>query len=443
MAIAGERIAAVEPGLRRRVGPGTRIVDAAGRYVMPGAVDMHVHFALPVRGLVSSDDFATGTRAAAMGGVTSIIDFVTPVGDQTLRQAFKARRAEAEGNVAVDFGFHMVLTDGKKHIPQVPKVVELGIPTFKQFMTYGKQGWQATDADLFAALEKTRQVGGTLLLHAESGDVLDLLIERKHNRADLQRYGARLHPMTRPNFIEAEAIQRAITWAEVTGGQLHIVHMSTGQGAALVRDARNRRVRVTSETCPQYLVLTDEVFARKDGHLFATSPQVKSAADQSRLWKGLKNGEVDIVCTDTCTFTRKQKARWGGDWTKLPMGMPGVETMVPIMVTHGVQTRRLPWSKLVATCCTNPARLMGLYPRKGILRPGSDADVVVIDPGRKVKVDHRKLATNCDWSPYQGWELAGFAEHTFSRGRQIVRGYRFVGDHTWGRYLARSAARPW
>jgi dihydroorotase-like cyclic amidohydrolase len=257
----------------------------------------------------------------------------------------------------------------------------------------------------------------------------------------MKKYGARLHAMTRPNFIEAEAIERCIKWAEVTGGRLYVVHMSTAEGADLVRAAQDRGVDVYAETCVQYLVLTDSVFKHKDGHLFACCPQLKKRADQLRLWEGLRRGEVCVVSTDTCTFTREQKDRWNGDWTKIPMGLPGLETLLPLMFTfspHCGGTKSL--SFIVEKCCTNPARIMGLYPQKGVIAKGSDADVVIVDPRKKIKVDHEQMEGGADWSPYQGWPLWGWAETTLCRGRKIVDDYQFVGVNGWGQWLPREKA---
>ena len=213
--------------------------------------------------------------------------------------------------------------------------------------------------------------------------------------------------------------------------------MSTGAGADLVSAARERGVDVLAETCAQYLVLDDSVFGRKDGHLYATCPQLKTPGDQERLWRGLKRGEVSVISTDTCSFTREQKAAWKGDWTKIPMGMPGLETLVPVVYTHGVLAGRLSLREMVAKLSANPARLMGLYPRKGVIQAGSDADIAILDPDHRIKVDHRRMETNTDWNPFQGWPLAGFAEKTLSRGRLVVDGYRFVGKNGWGRYQKR------
>ena len=246
--------------------------------------------------------------------------------------------------------------------------------------------------------------------------------------------------MTRPNFVEAEAIQRAVQWCEATGGQLYIVHMSTAEGSDIVRAAQARGVPVLAETCAQYLVLDDSVFEREDGHLFACCPQVKKPKDVERLWQGLRDGEVSVVSTDTCTFTREQKAMWNGDWTKIPMGLPGLETLLPLVYTHGVLGGRLTLEELCMKLSTNPARIMGLYPRKGAIMVGADADLAIIHPTATRTVSPSTMETNADWSPYDGWELAGFARTTLSRGEVIVDKYAVVGREGRGQWLPRTTA---
>jgi len=437
VAIRGEKIAAVGKGLASAGANGTAVLDATGKYVLPGALDVHVHLELPFCGTVSSDDWNTGTRAAARGGVTTVIDFAIPFGQQSLQDAYDNWLAKARPKACVDYCFHMAITNWDRHGPEMDKMVRMGCPTFKEFMIYAAEGWQSDDRAIYNTLERCKQLGAMLLVHAESSRVLDELIARHHTPDLMEKYGAKLHAVTRPNFIEAEAIQRAITWAEVTGGRLYIVHMSTAEGTDTVKAAQARGVDVFAETCAQYLVLDDSVFARPDGHLYACCPQVKKKKDQERLWKGLNSGEVCVISTDTCTFTRQQKAMWKGDWTKIPMGLPGLETLVPLVYTHGVLEGRLPLTQLVAKCCTNPAKIMGLYPKKGVLAVGSDADVAVIDPKRKITVDHAQMETGADWNPYQGWPLAGFAETTFCRGKKIVADYKFVGQNGWGQWLPR------
>ncbi len=432
--VIGETIAAVGPGLATSA---HRVVNAAGKIVIPGGIDVHVHLELPFCGTTSSDDWRSGTRAAACGGVTTVIDFAIPQGEESLAAAFENWSTKAAGKACVDYAFHLAITNWERHGPEMAAMVARGCPTFKEFMIYASEGWQADDRVIFNTLERCRELGAMLLVHAESSRVLDELIARHHTPELMARHGAMLHAITRPDYIEAEAIARAVTWAEATGGRLYIVHMSTARGAEIVKAAQRRGVPVLAETCAQYLVLDESVFAGDDGHLFACCPQVKTVADQARLWQGLLDGEVHVVSTDTCTFTREQKARWDGDWTQIPMGLPGLETMIPLVYTRGVQTGRISLARMVEVCSTNPARAMGLYPRKGIIAAGSDADLAIIDPNRSVVVDHARMETNADWSPYQGWELAGFAESTFCRGRQIVADHRFVGESGWGRWLSR------
>ncbi len=435
--IRGEKIAAVEPSLDD---PNARRIDASDHYVLPGVLDVHVHLALPFCGTVSSDDYRSGTRAAARGGVTTLIDFAIPYAGESLSQAVDNWHEKADGKALIDYTFHVCITRWDEHRDQIEGMVDRGFSTFKEFMIYASEGWQSDDRALFGTLEKMRDLNTMLLVHAESSTVLDELIARHHTPELMSRYGARLHAMTRPNFIEAEAIQRAITWSEATGGSLYVVHMSTAEGAGLVRAAQARGVPVMAETCAQYLVLDDSVFAKEDGHLYACCPQIKKPRDIARLWEGLRDGEVSVVSTDTCTFTREQKAMWEGDWTKIPMGLPGLETLLPLVYTRGVLESRLSIEEMCLKLSTNPAKIMGLYPQKGVIAVGSDADVAVIHPEKRMTVDPAAMETNADWSPYDGWELAGSARTTLSRGDIIVDDYKVVGREGRGRWLSRRSA---
>jgi dihydropyrimidinase len=307
-------------------------------------------------------------------------------------------------------------------------------------MIYESEGWQSDDRALFGTLEKMKEHGAMLLVHAESSRVLDELIARNHTPELMKQHGAVLHAITRPNFIEAEAIQRVVQWSEATGGQLYIVHMSTAEGADIISRAQARGVPVIAETCVQYLVLDDSVFSREDGHLFACCPQLKKPADSERLWKGLKHGEVSVISTDTCTFTRDQKAMWEGDWTKIPMGMPGLETLMPLTYTKGVLEGKLTLDEMCAKLSTNPAQIMGLAPRKGSITIGADADLAIIHPTRTHTVKPDEMETNADWSPFEGWELAGFSRTTLSRGEVIVDDYKVVGKEGRGQWLPRTTA---
>ncbi len=436
--IVGEKIATIAPDLV--AAPDTKVIDASGHHVIPGVLDVHVHLELPFCGTVSSDDYRSGTRAGARGGVTTLIDFAIPYAGDSLEMAADNWMKKAEGKALIDYTFHICITRWNEHKDQIKGMVYRGFTTFKEFMIYKSEGWQSDDRALFGTLEKMKEYGTMLLVHAESADVLDELISRHHTPELMKKYGARLHAMTRPNFVEAEAIQRVVMWSEVTGGQLYIVHMSTAEGTEIVKAAQARGVPVVAETCAQYLVLDDSVFGRDDGHLYACCPQLKKPADSERLWQGLKHGEVSVVSTDTCTFTRDQKAMWEGDWTKIPMGMPGLETLLPITYTHGVLKKRLSLEEMVTKLSTNPAKIMGLYPRKGALEVGSDADLAIIHPSSTRTVSCNTMETNADWSPYDGWDLAGFARTTLSRGDVIVEDYAVVGREGRGQWLPRSSA---
>ncbi len=430
------KIATISKNLEDGLGDTT--VDASGQYVLPGGIDVHVHLQLPFSGTISADDFENGTKAAACGGVTTVIDFAIQTKGKPIMDAVKARRAEADPKVCIDYGLHAAITDWNPETQaEIKKVIDYGIPTFKMFMIYKNEGWMADDGMLYSALEETAKWGGHIGVHAESVFVLDMLVERY--AAEKEKWGAYGHTLSRPCVTEEEAVVRAIKWAEVTGGQLYIVHMSTGEAADAVHAAKQRGVRVYAETCPQYLLLNDDVFKQKDGHLYATCPQVKKPHDNERLWKGLATGDVQIVATDTCTFTTEQKAAWNGDFRKIPFGMPGVETMVPLMYTEGVGKRGWSVNHLVSLVSSNPAKLFGLYPEKGTVAVGADADLVVFNPEKKVTLKAENLQTNCDWSPYQGWKLTGYPSVTISRGEIVAKDGRFVGQVGHGRFFKRKA----
>jgi dihydropyrimidinase len=435
--ITGEKITALGVDLDTA---GAMVIDATSHHVLPGVIDAHVHLELPFCGTVSSDDYRTGTRAAARGGVTTVIDFAIPPADGTLNDAADTWMKKAEAKSLIDYTFHICITKYEEQKDQIRGMVDRGFTTFKEFMIYESEGWQSDDRALYGTLEKMREYGTMLLVHAESARVLDALIARYHTPELMKEYGARLHAMTRPNFVEAEAIQRAVQWCEATRGQLYIVHMSTAEGADIIRAAQARGVPVIAETCVQYLVLDDSVFGREDGHLFACCPQLKKPADAERLWRGLHHGEVSVISTDTCTFTREQKAMWNGDWTKIPMGMPGLETLLPLTYTKGVLQGKLSLEEMSLKLSTNPAKIMGLYPRKGAIQVGSDADLAIIHPDSRRTVTPSAMETNADWSPYDGWELAGFARTTLSRGEVIVDGYKVVGNAGRGHWLPRTSA---
>ncbi len=432
----------IEDGVITALGRGLEaddVIDATGKKIFPGAIDGHVHLQLPFGGSVSADDFENGTKAGACGGVTSVIDFAIQGKGQPLMEAVEARRAEADSKVCTDYSLHVATTEWNAQVARdFREVVDYGIPTFKMFMIYKAQGWMADDSTLYQGLELAADLGAQIGVHAESVDLLDLLIGRYKRHPDREKLGARAHTLSRPAVTEWEAVQRAITWAEVTGGRLYVVHTSAGRSAELIAQARDRGVNVYGETCPQYLLLDDSVFDGEDGHLFGTCPQIKSKEDSEKLWDGLTDGSMHVLATDTCTFNRSQKAAWNGEFWNIPFGLPGVETMVPLTYTHGPAAGRFSinhWVKLVSE---NPAKIFGMYPKKGIIAPGSDADIVIWDDEREVVITPSVLQTNCDFSPFEGFTTKGWPEKTFSRGKLVAEKGKFVGEVGYGEFVKRS-----
>jgi dihydropyrimidinase len=434
LGINGEIIAAVGLDLE-----GMEVIDATGKLVLPGAIDVHNHFQLPFCGTVSADSFFTGSRAAAMGGVTTLLDFAIQSKPQSVMEAIEARKAEADPNVCIDYGLHAGITDwNEDRVEEIPKIIESGCPTFKMFMIYKSQGWNSTDGDLFAALRETAKYGGMVGVHAENDDLIDLL-QGEFDASDTP--GCYAHTLTRPTVTESEAISRAIQLAEAADARLYIFHMSTGKAAEIVWAAQERGVDVHAETGPHYLLLDDELFKRDDGHHFATCPPIRKVEDQEELWMSAAAGSIEVLATDTCTFNSEQKGMWEGDYTKIPFGMPGIETLLPLTYSEGVVGGRISLGRMIELLCENPARLFGMWPRKGSLAVGSDADVVIFDPDAQVTISHENLATNCDYSPFEGFECTGWTDTTLLRGKVIVRDREFVGQAGDGKFLVREPVK--
>ncbi len=411
----------VSPASARIAAGASRVIDAAGLVVLPGIIDAHVHYSLHLGGgKITSDDFYSGSAAAACGGVTSVIDYTGQGPGVPLAEGLRARREEADGLMHVDYGFHAMIPSWKRlaePAAQVKKLMAMGVPSFKFFMAYENRGLMASDAELFEALETSGRTGALVCVHAESGSLIDLLAERAGR---MRRPGAEAHRLSRPDFTEWEAVGRALTLAGRSGGSIYFVHLSSGVSAGLIAKARAAGIRAMGETCPQYLALTESVLKRRDGHLYATCPPVRKAADSKALWAGLKAGSLQVVATDNCTFTRAQKDLWNGDLARLHMGMPGTQTLLPLMYTAGVKQGRLSLTRMAGTLALNPAKIIGLYPRKGAIRPGADADFAIIDPDEIRPVDFRRLKHRTDYSPYQGMKLAGWAKLTILRGKVIA-----------------------
>jgi dihydropyrimidinase len=431
LGIAGQKIVAIGHGLQ-----GARRLDASGRLVLPGAVDPHVHLDIEAGGTRSSDDFETGTIAAACGGTTTIIDFVEPELGGSLVAGLEARLAQAENKAVVDYALHMTLRRGDAQtLNQVPEAIRAGCTSFKTYMTY--PGFRLSDADLLAALEAVRAAGGLVLVHAENDAVLE---HRRQAYLAAGHTAPAFHPRSRPVPVEAEAIERALALAEVAGCPLYVVHTSTGRGADAIARARDRGQRAYGETCPQYLVLTDALYHQPgfEGAKFVCSPPLRPPDNPPALWRHLAEGGLQTVGTDHCPFFYAgQKDLGRADFTKIPNGLPGIEARLALLYTLGVTQGRLSLTRWVEVCCTAPAQVFGLYPRKGTLMPGSDADVVIFDPERKVTLSRQVLHERVDYTPYDGLALQGYPVLTIARGEVIVADGDYVGRRGRGQFLKR------
>jgi dihydropyrimidinase len=384
--------------------------------------------------LTTSDDFYTGTVAAACGGTTAVIDFAVARPGQPLVQALAARRAEADGMVAIDYGLHTTLSRADDHtLAEIPACIEAGSASFKLYMAY--DGLRMDDGGLLHALEALRRQGGRALVHAENHHAIAYLVARALQQG---RTGPENHPLTRPALMEAEAVHRLLALARITGTPVTVAHLSCAAGLDEVRAARARGQTVWVETCPQYLLLDEMEYQRAgfESAQFVMSPPLRGPAERDALWMGLAAGEVNLVATDHCPFLyATQKVRGRDDFSRIPGGAPGIETRLALLYSHGVRGGRLTLQQWVETCCTGPARRFGLAPRKGTLQVGADADIVLFDPERRVALSHRTLHQNVDYCPYEGWEVQGYPATVLSRGAVVVRDGAFVGARGRGQFL--------
>lgn len=426
--INGERIAAVGEQL-----PGRRELEAAGKLVTPGAIDVHVHLQMPIGEFVSADDFFTGTRAAALGGTTTVIDFVEAKPDESLLDALAARRAEADGRVVIDYGLHMTIgpPDIAK-LAEVPAVAEAGCASFKLYMAYGLR---LDDGQLLQAFEAVRDAGALPIVHAENWDVICTLIARNLAAG---RTEPRWHPRSRPAPMEGEAAGRAIDLAALAGTPLYIFHVSCAPVVERIAAARRRGLPIYGETCPQYLLLTDALYDRPgvEGALPVCAPPLRTGADQAHLWQALARDSLQVVSTDHCPFTRADKASGLRDFSRIPGGVPSIEGRFSLLYACGVRAGHLSPERWVDLCCTTPARIFGLE-RKGVIAAGYDADLVIFDPDRAVRLSTETLHENVDWTPYDGLEVTGWPAATISRGQVIAENGAFHGQAGRGRFLKR------
>lgn len=431
--ISGETIALIKPDLS-----GDESLDATGMLVMPGGVDPHTHMELPLAGTVSADDFRTGTIASACGGTTTIIDFAIPGAGQTLRQALDIRLRQAEGKACVDYGLHMAMgTVSDDRLAEMDDMVSSGVPSFKLFMAY-KGSLMVDDEALFRALLQAKTVGGLIAVHAENGDMLHSLITKYVAEG---RKEPVWHALSHPPEAEAEATQRAVLLAGMSGAPLYVVHMSTAGALEALKAGRAKGLKVYGETCPQYLMLSREKYEEPnfEGAKYVMSPPLREKEDSEALWKGLAGGDIAAVGTDHCPFNFVgQKDLGREDFSKIPNGMPGVETRLPLLYHFGVKAGRFSINRFVELVSTGPARLFGLLPRKGTIGLGADADLVIWDPKREHRLTKENLHMNVDYSPYSDITVTGYPAAVLARGKVIVRDNQFVGRAGAGQFLKRS-----
>jgi dihydropyrimidinase len=419
---------------------GEREIDASGKYVVPGGVDAHTHMEMPFGGTYAADTFETGTRAAAWGGTTTIIDFAIQSMGGALREGLDAWHAKAEGRCAIDYGFHMILADvNEGSLKEMEALVGEGVTSFKLFMAYPGV-FYSDDGKILRALQKGAETGGLTMMHAENGIAIDVLVEQALARGNTD---PRYHGVVRHALLEAEATHRAIKLAQVAGAPIYIVHLSATEALAQVSEARTAGFNAFAETCPQYLFLSTDDLARPDfeGAKYVCSTPLRPAEHQANLWRGLRTDDLSVVSTDHCPFCFKGQKEMGiGDFSKIPNGLPGVETRMDLLHS-GVVDGHISRRRWIEIACATPARMFGLYPRKGTIAPGSDADVVVYDPNATQTLSASTHHMAVDYSCYEGRQLTGKVDTVLSRGRVLIDGGEYLGEAGHGRYLRRDTCQ--
>ncbi len=433
--IEGEKIKEIGVNLDKDC---DEVIDARGKYVIPGGIDVHTHFNLDVCIARAKDDFYTGTIAAACGGTTTIVDHMGfgPKGCN-LHHQVKKYHEYADNNAVIDYSFHGVIQRVDEYILEEIKTVieEEGITSFKIYLTYD---YKMSDKEALLVLEKIRELGGILCVHCENNDCINVLRER-FSKENLT--APIYHAYSRPSECEAEAISRMINIAKIAGdAPLYVVHLSTELGLQYIKMAKERGQNIYAETCPQYLLLTEDKYKleKNQGLKYIMSPPLRKEKDNEALWEGLKNGIINTVATDHCPFDFNGEKQLGkDDFTKCPNGLPGVETRVPLLFSEGVMKNRISINRFVDVISTTPAKIFGLYPNKGILQKGADADLVIIDPQKEIILSKENLHENVDYTAYEDTKLKGYPVITISRGKIIVKDNKFVGEKGYGKFIKR------
>ncbi|MEW6635956.1 MAG: dihydropyrimidinase [Actinomycetota bacterium] len=418
---------------------GAEVVDATGRLVMPGFIDAHTHMDMPFGGTVTADDWATGTEAAAAGGTTMLVDFALQEEGGTLAGAVETWSEKARGKAVIDYGFHVAITDLRDDIKtELPHLAEMGVASVKIFMAYKGTPLYTEDYDLFETLQLSKDAGVLVLVHAENGDAIQKLQEQALARGDT---APKFHALTRPEAVEAEATNRAIRLAEVAGAPILVVHVSCAGALEAIHLAHERGQTVYAETCPQYFAFEYEDLAREgfEGAKYVCSPPLRDPRNREPLWNGLKFGDLQIFGSDHCSFNyRGQKELGKDDFTKIPNGLPGVEERAMTLWTLGVREGKISENQFVAVLSTNQARIYGMYPRKGTLAPGADADIVLWDPELRITATVENRHSNVDYTPYEGMEFHGGPAAVYVRGDLVYRDGEIVGERGSGKFIERS-----
>lgn len=422
--------------------PGEEVVDCRGLLVLPGGIDTHTHLQLESMGTVTADDFASGTRSALAGGTTTILDFATQFHGESLAQGLARWHTKASGNALCDYGFHLAMTQWRPEFAaEMADMIAAGVTSFKMYLAY-RDSMMVEDDEVYAALTAAAELGCTIGFHCENGRIIDALVA---GQLAAGHTGAYWHQHTRPPELEAEALTRLGVIAGLPGAPHYVVHLSAGLSIPVLRAAREAGSLVIAETCPQYLVLDGSAYGEPEtdrhGELearkYVMSPPLRTPKDNELLWDALADGDIQFVGTDHCSFRIGGQKDGATDFRTTPNGAPGLELRLPLLYSYGVAGGRISLERFVAVVAENPARYFGLYPRKGVLAPGSDADIVVFDPNAQWTVRHDRLHDACDYSPYEGRELTGRVRDVFLRGRRVVRDGEPLNDLPTGEFIPR------
>src|SRR2546425_2182954 len=434
--ISGDKVTAIAAQLPAE--NAGRILDATGMLLIPGGIDVHTHLDMPFGGTTSADDFQTGTIAAAFGGTTTLIDFAIQYKGQSLRQAFDTWMKKAHDKAVTDYAFHCIITDlGSAQLEEMGQLIREGVTSFKLFMAYPGV-FMLDDATIFKAMRQAAKHSGLICMHAENGGAIDVIVQQA--LAEGKR-APKYHALTRPTTAEAEATSRAIALAEMAGAPVYIVHLSCNDALEKVREARDRGLPAYAETCPQYLYLSLDDMDKPgfESAKYVFTPPLREKWHQEKLWQGLKHDHLQVVSTDHCPFCFKEQKELGrNDFTKIPNGGPGIEHRYSLIYSGGVHGKHFSPNRFVQLVATAPAKLFGLYPRKGTIAVGSDADLVIFDPNRKHTISAKTHHMRVDYSMFEGIQVTGMPDTVLSRGRVVVESDKFLGRAGAGEFVKRS-----